>query len=79
MRRRVRGGGGRPAADALDLDLERAELVLPTLRLLLGRDVLPTADLRDSEREADPGELTDDERLRRWRLVLGGGQPTAPA
>ncbi len=40
VRRGVRGDGGRPAAEALDLDLERAERVLPTLRLLLGRDVL---------------------------------------
>ncbi len=76
-RRRVRGDGGRPAAEALDLDLERAERVLPTLRLLLGRDVdIPRHSWGAvmTERDSSPAELTEDERLRRWRLVLGGGQ-----
>ena len=40
VRNRVRGGGDRSTAELLDLDLERAERVLPTLRLLLGRDVI---------------------------------------
>ncbi len=40
VRHRVRGGGDRPTAETLDLDRERADRVLPTLRLLLGRDVL---------------------------------------
>jgi hypothetical protein len=37
--RRVAAGHVGPRADNLDLDHERAELVLPTVRLLLGRDV----------------------------------------
>jgi hypothetical protein len=41
VRRRIRSAGHGPAADTFDLDLERAGRVLPTLRLLLGRDVLP--------------------------------------
>jgi len=41
VRHRVRGGRDRPTAEALDLDRERAERVRPTLRLLLGRDVIP--------------------------------------
>jgi hypothetical protein len=43
VRRRVRGAGDGPSADTFGLDLERAERVLPTLRLLLGRDVLAAA------------------------------------
>jgi hypothetical protein len=40
-RRLVDGGGGRDAATTdLDLDHERAARVLPTLRMLLGRDVI---------------------------------------
>jgi Family of unknown function (DUF5682) len=48
VRHRVRGTGGRPTADGLNLDRERAERVLPTLRLLLGRDVI-SPDVTSSE------------------------------
>jgi hypothetical protein len=42
LRHRVSGVRDQANADTSGLDLERAERVLPTLRLLLGRDVLTT-------------------------------------
>ncbi|GAA3049228.1 hypothetical protein GCM10020000_32150 [Streptomyces olivoverticillatus] len=81
----VRRGGasatGAAAPGEAPLDEERAAAVLPTMRLLLGM-----AETAETHGHAQGGSMTTSnttaptthaepaaERLRRWRLVLGGG------
>ena len=53
-----------------DVDEERARAGLATVRAMLG---LPRAGTRPSDGRDGDGRVSETERMRRWRLVLGGG------